>query len=309
MSENKQNFTNFIGPSYTSRAGRFDREKTINMYLELAQNPEQSGKGGQPLALLSFPGLDLLWNLGSGPIRLTYVASDNYSLYVVSGNQVYLIKETSFGVYSTPLLLGTISTSTGYVCAADNGQQVLIVDGINGGGYYSPISSTSPTLTQINSPNFYPADTVAFQDGYFILNQSGTSYYFISDLYSVNFLPLNEANKSGNSDLIVGLICNNRQLYLMGKSTIETWWDAGQSGSTPFARQDGQFVQIGCIAPGTIQKIFNTFMWLGGSAEGQGVVYMKSSRTTNGCHRTQPSLPSTSYYGCTCADGGSLHKY
>jgi hypothetical protein len=276
MAESKLNFPGFIGPSYVSRVGRFDRERTVNMYLETCGNITQTGKENQPLTLIGFPGLTLQWNLGSGPIRALYIASNKYSMYIVSGNSVYLINETSYGVFSTPTLVGTILTSSGFVSIADNGQQVLIVDGLLGGGYYTTIGSN--VLTQVNSANFYPADTVAFQDGYFILNQSGTQSFFISDLYNTSFLPLNTANKSGYSDIVVGVVSNNRQLYLMGKYTIETWWDSGQSGSTPFVRQDGQFIQVGCMSPGSIQKLYNTFMWLGSSAEGQGVVYMMQNQ-------------------------------
>jgi hypothetical protein len=140
-------------------------------------------------------------------------------------------------------------------------------------GFSVSVLSAPPALSQITSPHFYPASSVSFQDGYFIFNQVGTANFFISSPYSVTMLPLNVANKSGGVDNIKAVINLNRILYLVGSSTTETWWDSGQSGSTPFTRQDGQYAQVGCIAGATVQRCYNTFIWLGQSPEGGGVVY------------------------------------
>ena len=87
-------------------------------------------------------------------------------------------------------------------------------------------------------------------------------------------MPLNQANKSGDSDILVAAICNNRELYLLGQNTCEVWTTTGQSGSTPFARQDGKFSQTGCLAVGTVTRLFNTIFWLGANPQGGAVVYM-----------------------------------
>jgi len=272
MAENKTRFPEFVGPSNTLRVERFDNQRTVNMYLE--KDPLGSGKGGEPYALVGTPGLKILAGLpsgiGTGPIRAVYSVSLNNAVYVVSGAEIYKLDSN----LDDPVLVGPMLTSTGFVSIADNGNsgnEIVFVDGQY--GYYSNLIGI-PTLTNIIDPNFYPASTVSYQDGYFIFCQTGTSYYFISDLYSVNFLPLNQANKAGDSDVLIATICNNRILYLLGQNTIETWWDSGQSGSTPFARQDGQFAQTGCTAVGSVTRIFNTIMWLGTNPQGGGIVYM-----------------------------------
>ena len=272
MAESKTKFPEFIGPSNTLRVSRFDAQRTVNMYLEA--NPLGQGKGQEPIALIGTPGLKVLpgipSGIGTGPIRAVYSVSLNNAVYVVSGAEVYKLDAE----LDDPVFVGPLLTSTGYVSIADNGTsggELVIVDGQY--GYVTNLIGV-PTLTNIISPNFYPASTVSFQDGYFVFCQTGTSYYFISDLYSATFLPLNQANKSGDSDILVGAICNNRILYLLGQNTIETWWDSGQSGSTPFARQDGQFIQTGCLAVGSIQRLQNTIMWLGANPQGGAVVYM-----------------------------------
>lgn len=277
MSEKKQKFPGqFIGPSYTGRVGRMDCSRTVNMYLEV--NALGTGKSDEKAVLIGMPGLELYASVGNGPIRATYTTKDNTQMYVVSGSSVFRLDITSTAKPTVePTRIGQIRTDSGSVSIADNGKQVLFVDGKY--GYYTTISSViaAATITNIDDPNFYPASSVYFQDGYFILNQVGTAYYFISDLYSIDFLPLNTANKSGSSDLIKAIICNNRELFLLGNSTIEVWWDSGLSGSTPFSRQDGKFSQIGCLAPATVVPLFNTFMWLGQSPDGGAIVYQMQS--------------------------------
>jgi hypothetical protein len=398
MAENRTRFPAFVGPSNTTRSGRFDCERTVNMYLE--KDALGSGKGEEPAMLIGSPGLKLLQNMGAGPVRKIHVPSSNLNLvYIVSGNQVFMASSdfqsvttcvgnaatsgkatltfngyvapftpayplqitsgayalgvsidggaaanhvvtatgsdtmtsmaalltTSIGVPVTAVgnawivtstttgtassivvtppttgknlltsivsALATINPTTGAntsnqgaiagtgvlltqnstVSIADNGQQLMIVDGLY--GYYIPIGSN--VLTQIVDVHFYPSNTIDFQDGYFILNQIGTGYFFISNLYDVTFPPLNEANKSGSGDNLVGIICNNRQLILFGTRTTEVWWDSGGTGAgiTPFTRQEGQYSQVGCLAPQTIRRLATSVVWLGQNEQGGAVVY------------------------------------
>ena len=265
MTERKSRFPGFVGPSYESRARRFDCQRLVNYYIEIDESG--GGKGGEPAVLIGTPGLKYLQTIGPGPIRAVYTLSNQPVCFIVSGNEVYQLS----GPLSIPVqITGNLTTSTGPVEIADNGIQVLLVDGVN--GYYITVGQT--TLNTINDPNFYPADTVTFQDGYFILNRTGTPNYFISDLYSIDFLPLNEAAKTGNSDILMGVISNNRQLYLLGASTTEIWYNTGASATTPFQRQDGRFSQVGLIAPASIARLGETFLWLGSNTQGGGVVYI-----------------------------------
>lgn len=263
--ERKNRFPGFVGPSYQSRSSRFDNQRLVNFYIE--GDDLGAGKGGEPTTLIGTPGLKYLQTIGLGPIRATYTVSNQEVAYVVSGNEVYQIS----GLNGFPVqIVGNLTTSTGPISVADNGIQVLFVDGSN--GYYVTIGET--TLNTIVDPNFYPADTVTYQDGYFILNQKGTTNFFISDLYSIDFLPLNQAAKAGNSDILIAVKSNNRQLYLLGANTTEIWYDSGASGTTPFQRQDGRFSQVGCAAAHTVTKLNETFLWLGSNQQGGGIVYV-----------------------------------
>lgn len=271
QTEDKLPFPGFVGPSYTGRSKRFDAQRAVNMYVEIDESQgagkPSPGKNQQNAVQLGTPGLKYLQTIGSGPIREggMYTISDLELTIIVSGNQVFQLS----GPNGTPVpLVGNLSTLTGPVSIADNGVQVLIVDGVN--GYYQTIGDLN--LNLISDPNFYPSKTVTFQDGYFILTQTGTTNFFISDLYSVDFLPLNQSAKTGNPDILIDSISVNRQLYLLGARTLEIWWDAGASGSSPFQRQDGRFSQQGCAAPASVEILGESFYWLSSNSQGGGVV-------------------------------------
>lgn len=271
MAENKSRFTGFVGPAYTARSERFDCQRLVNFYIELDQLG--AGKGQEAAVLISTPGLKFLQSIGNGPIRATYTQSNILRAWIVSGNKVFTITDAS----ATPVEIpGTLLTSTGIVDISDNGTQVIIVDGQY--GYYVDTSALTPTVTLITDPNFHATDTITFQDGYFIgvdkgTSGTGTNAFFISDLYSVDFLPLNTANASGASDILVAAKSCNRQLYLLGAKSTEIWWDSGASGSTPFQRQDGRFSQVGCAAPSSVVIMNETIVWLGSNSQGGGIVY------------------------------------
>ena len=362
MSETKTPFPEFVGPSYQGRSKRFESQRCVNLYPEIDEaggsGTSSPGKNQQNMVLIGTPTCAYPVTVGTGPIRSVYTLSNLELTMIVSGDQIFQLSAPN----AVPVALsGNLNTTTGPVQVADNGVQVLWIDGqygyyqtigtgsgsiestntLVGGSGYAPTSgsvvytdvpltggsgnnasaditvdngtitnvvlinpgsgyvvsdvlscdpafdgigagsgfsvtvatvSSGPFLTQITSDNFYPSQTITFQDGYFILNKTGTTDFFLSDLYSIDFLPLNEEAKTGNSDILVGVISVNRQLYLGGSATMEMWWNQGQSGSSPFARQDGRFSQQGLLAPATLAKLQEQFFWLSSNAQGGGVV-------------------------------------
>ena len=266
--ENKNAFDGFIGPTNTMRSQRYDAQRTVNMYLELDISPY--AKENERACFIGTPGLQLIQQVGNGPIRALYIPSNQQNLLIiVSGANVYTVTNT-FTISSTVNLIGTLQTNSGPVSIADNGIQTFLVDGQF--GYY--ITTLSPfSVTQVSDPHFFPSSKVTFQDGYFIFNQVGSEDFFLSNVYAPTFYPLNETNKSGFADNLITAISNNRELYLFGSQTTEIWWNSGASGSTPFQRQDGKFINFGCAASASAVKLDNTIFWLGGG-QGNGIVFM-----------------------------------
>lgn len=272
MAENKKRFPGFVGPAYQSRSERFDCQRLVNMYIEMDELG--AGKGSEPAVLIGTPGLEFLQTIGAGPIRCVYTQGNLQITYVVSGNQVYAIT----GANATPTLVsGSLLTSSGPVQMADNGTQAIIVDGQY--GFWFDVTISSPVLTQLTDVHFHPTDTITFQDGYFIgvdkgADGNGTGNFFISDLYSISFLPLNEANiVASNTGILKAVISCGDLLYMLGSSCVEIWADVGTSGSTPFQRQPARISQIGCAAANSVVILGETIFWLGSNTQGGGIVY------------------------------------
>lgn len=255
----------FVGGAYQSRSRTFDCARTVNMFPEV--HDYGAGKGGEPAMLVSRAGLDKVQELGLGPIRACYTVSNTQLAFIVTGNSVYQLSSAR----GIPVLLdGNLNTSTGPVSVSDNGAHVLMVDGSN--GYTIDISS--PAVVTIVDPNFYNgAKTVAYQGGYFVLENPGTSNFFISDLDSIDFPPLNESSVLSSPDVLVACISNNEQLYLMGARTTEVWALTGASASAPFSLIPSRVMNMGVSAPATVRKLAGTFLWLGSNDQGDGVVY------------------------------------
>jgi hypothetical protein len=254
-------FPGFIGPSYTLSSVNYDCQRTLNMYPEF--NELRTGKEGEVEALIGTPGLALLAAIGSGPIRGMWFTSTGL-LFVVSGTTVYIVDSMWVGTS-----VGTLLTGSGPVGMADNGLQLVIVDGSN--GYY--ITLPGGSVTQITDINFIGSNTVSFQDGYFIFVKPNSAQFYLSDLNAVTFnAPANTA-KNGFSDNIVRHECSNRNLWLLGDQTTEVWFNAG-TNNNPFQYISGSMSHIGCVSSFAVTKMANTIFWLGKDQTGDGIVYM-----------------------------------
>lgn len=256
-------FPGFIGPSYTLQSVNADAQRCVNLYPEM--NEVGTGKEQEIAALVGTPGLRLLATVGSGPIRGIYSASTG-TLFVVSGSSLYSVSSTFVAT-----LVGSLSTSAGAVSLADNGLQLILVDGTY--GYY--VTLTTAAFAQISDPDFLAADQVTFQDGYFIFNKDGSEQFFISGLNGVTFDALDIGTAEGFPDNLVGVISDQRNLCLFGTLSTEVFYNSGNV-DFPFERIQGAFVPVGCMAAFSIAKLQGSVYWLGQDEHGRGIVYRMS---------------------------------
>jgi len=231
----------FALQSYMSRSKPVAAQKCVNLYPE-----KHSPDAKDLISLVGSPGLLLFSTIGNGPIQGLHTMDK--VLYAVSGGTLYSINSNGTG------------TSLGFcgfgrVSMADNGTTLVIVNGSVGYSY-----SVAGGLAKITDADFYPSKTVTFQDGYFIFERSGTGQFYISNLYSVDFLGADFATAEGAPDDTVAVLCDTRELWLFGEHTIEVWWNSG--ATFPFERYQGAFIEKGCIAPYSVAKIDNTVFWL-----------------------------------------------
>jgi hypothetical protein len=250
----------FVGPSYTARSINADAQRSLNAYLEYDQASPRA-----PQALYGRPGLDLADTLGTGPIR-GMLAFQDYGM-IVTGNAVYSAIYNGGSSY-TMALLGTIGTSTGNVGMAFNGVNVLIVDGV--AGWLADLS----TLTQISDVDFPNGVTSATaQDGYFIVTGNGTQQFWISGINDgTAWNGLDFASAEGSPDTLLMCVADHRELWLVGRHSIEVWSDTGNA-TFPFERNTNAFIQVGTPSQWSVRPLDNTLYWLGRDTNGHGIVY------------------------------------
>jgi len=248
----------FIGPAYTSRSPNYSSQRCINLYLE-------GGKGKAPALLVGSPGLTAPWiTLTGNGIRGMYVVDANTAIMVAAGT-VY--KVTTAAVATS---LGTVPNDGKAVQITSDGINYMIA---SGGNLYSF------TLTGTSTTNRYSGvSSVDYIDRRFVITLSGSGDFLWSDIEnpdiptsSLDFDVLNITPADGTPDNLVALRVSRRTIYMLGLQSIETWYNSGDA-TVPYARIDGGFFEIGCIAKDSIAEMDGVF-WLGGDDKGAGAVW------------------------------------
>lgn len=249
----------FVGPTYTMDARTFDAQRCVNMYPIASE----VGTSKSVSALRSAPGYDLFTTAGGGPIRGCKTAA-NGRAFVVSGFDLYEVAADG-----TVTDRGNLLTATNRVSIAENGDQLIIVDGAY--GYIFTYATNN--FAQIVDGDFPVCDTVTFLDGYFIVNETGTNNFYISGILDgTTWDTLDFSNAASNPDNIVCVYADNGNLWLFGSQSTEVFQNTG-AATFPFERIPGAIIQTGCAAAFTVQAFDNTIAWLGVDEQGRGVVW------------------------------------
>lgn len=248
--------TPILGQAYVARSVNAADNRLVNLF------PEAIPEGGKTQGFFSrCPGLSVMGTFGDGPIRGMWKMGD--CAYVVSGG--YLYKVTSAWVSSQ---IGAVG-ETGQVSMSDNGLQIFIACGPL--GYIYTLATN--ILSQISSPNFHGAVTVAYLDGYFVFNEPSSQKIWVTSLLDGTRIDALEfASAEGSPDNITAIAIDHREVWVFGTNSIEIWYDAGML-DFPLARLQGAFNEVGCNSPYSIAKLDNSLFWLGSDARGDGVVY------------------------------------
>lgn len=255
----------FVGPSYQARSLNADTQRALNCYVEMDQSSPRA-----PLALYGTPGLRKVATASSGSGCRGAIAEAGFA-WLVIGGYVYRMNSAY-----TLTLAGTIGTATGQIGIASNGNQLLIVDGVS--GYIVDTSAATVTqITDVDFPNGVKRCT--YQDGYFVVTGDGTQSFYISQLLDGGTWDgLDFASAEGSPDDTIGCISDHRELWLFGDSSAEVWINTGNA-DFPFERSGNTFIEHGCAAAGSINKLDNTVFWLGADDRGSGIVWRASGYT------------------------------
>ena len=211
-------------------------------------------------------------------------------LVTTSGNRTFGVWGNEFREVVSQgdsyVVRGTLLTYTGVVRFAENGYQVIAVDGQN--GYIHDLTSNvfaqilDEYFPGVDDPGHGPTHVVCL-DTYFIVNKSGTNKYFWSapgyvpyafDATQPSILNLwwglNFGEKIGDSDNIVALAATPEILWVFGQNSMEPHHNAANENPTTqiFQRLDNAVVAIGCGAPDTVVNFGNNVYWLSKSRQG-----------------------------------------
>lgn len=253
----------FIGPAYRAQSLNASAQRAVNCYLE-------SGADTAENALYGTPGTVLRATIGTGPIR-GGIAAGGYAWFV-SGNQVYRLSSSYVS-----RLCGSIISSSGPVSLSANDTQIIIVDGVY--GYLVDIAAA--TVAEITDEDFPDGVTQAtYQDGFFIVAGNGSGQFFINETPNNGALwnGLDFASAEGSPDNTIAIVSSHRELWLVGSDSAEIWVNTGNA-DFPFERSGNAFIEHGCAAAFTLDKIDNTVFWLGSDSRGAGTVWRANGYT------------------------------
>lgn len=250
----------FVGASNEVRSTNADTQRTVNCYLELDNASPRA-----PIALYGMPGLVSRFTLPSARCRGS-IAMGEYT-YMVAGDAVYRISVVA-GAYVVTSI-GNIASNTGPVSMAQNGEQVLIVDGVNG---WLATPTTFGQVADADFPNGVRQCTS--QDGYFIATGNGTQRFYINETPrdGSTWNGTDFASAEGSPDLTIGCISDHRELWLFGAESAEPWVNTGQP-DFPFSPSGNTFVEQGCAAASSIVAMDNTVFVLGRNQDGVAMVF------------------------------------
>jgi hypothetical protein len=242
----------FIGGAYTGRSTNINAQTCVNLF-PVIDNKEAK----KVIALYGTPGLtEFTYVVSSGRyglvVRALYTLGDY--VYLVVNQNVYRVDSTGSGTS-----IGSLTTSNGFVSIADNGLEIIIVDGTSTG--YTILLSTG-VMAAITDPDFPASSSVTFQDGYFIVTEKDTGYIWISGLLDGrSWDSTDKTSVEGRPDNVRTVVSNTHDLWMFGEFSVEIFYNSGNA-DFPFERIPGALIDIGCAADASPIKINGRLYWL-----------------------------------------------
>lgn len=279
---------NIMGLGIQSKSSNVTAQKRVNLYLEISEDGDKTN-----VVAYGTPGLTLYTDIGGSPNRGVYAVGDY--VYVVNLGTFWQVDNA--GVKTSK---GTLSTTTGRVGIADNGTQIMVVDGAN--GYIYKIADG--TFTKITDADFPGANHVTFNDGYFIINKPSSGQFFISASYDgLLWDALDYATAESNPDNLVRAIADHGEMILLGEVSTEFWTNTGGL-DFPYSRS-GAAVEWGLAARWSLAKFDNSIIWLAKNRMGEVQVVRLNGYTPQRVSTFDIETIFNSYGGTSDATGFS----
>jgi len=256
-------YPGFIGGSAEAKSFTLSQARTINWFVESAEDPGATTES----VLLPTPGVEEILDTNQAQGRAHFY--ENGREFIVTGTAVYEVN-----TYGIRFHLGTVAIGSEPATISSNGEgggQLLITSGRNAyiydldTGAFSQVSDMDGKATIGGS-----------LDGYFLILDSATATLWVSDLLDgTTWDPTQYAQRSIASDPWVSMKVNQRYIWLFGSLTTEVWYDAG-TFPFPFAPHPAGTLPYGCAAPFSPAVAHGVIYWLASSSSGEGMVLRAS---------------------------------
>ena len=222
---------NLTGGMYQHKSRPLSKQVTRNWWPQA----QATQKARSDYVLQSFYGLKLFKDQSGTSDRGMLV--NQGKLYKVTDTTLYQVDNIG-----THTVLGTIPGS--YRCRLKAmGSQIIIV---NGSGLVYVWNGT--TLTQVTDPNIGLPRSVAVLNSQAIYDAGTGQGFDVSDVGTPGTINgLNNASAESSSDDLLIPYAWRETAYLMGKETIELWYNSGQ-GNPPFDKIQGAVINVGLDA-------------------------------------------------------------
>lgn len=227
-------------------------QRRVNLFAEIQREADKTR-----IAFFGRAGRSLFANAGDTPWRGGIVIGD--LAYGVHRGTFYEINNAG-----TLTSRGTISTTSGRVELATDGDVVLLTTGTN--GYTYTIAST--TFAVVASGDFpQAAKHCTWLDGNFIVDQgSGDQFQISAD--GTTWDPLDVASAESAPDGLVRPFADHGEIVLLGEATTEFWGNTG-AADFPFAPVRGSTLEYGLAARWSLTKFDSSLAGLFKNRMGQ----------------------------------------
>lgn len=252
-------FPGFVGSTYTAQSPNVSAQRCVNLLVAVTQAAEEK----QKVSYYRTPGLLERWNLGAGPIRGCWTQDGR--AWVVSGSSLYEI----FRDYSSTLV-GDVNSDGLPVSFSQNLTQLFVTSA--GLGFIVTLATTG--FAQVTDVDF-PANvaTGIYTDTYFIVLTEQSPIFNISDPDTgLSWNGAEFGERSEGSCNFVAMVKFKRGIWFLGSLDSEVWYNSG-AASFPFAPRPGVAINTGCLAAFSACVCDDAVYWLGGDADGGGVLY------------------------------------
>lgn len=238
----------------------------MNWYTEVLESDGAKSRR----ALYPTPGLALFSAAIETPFRGLLAIQTDASSPAPTTRVFGVIGFTFYEFFSdgTAMSRGTVAVDDNPATLTSNGDaggQLFVTSGDK--GYCYDLATNMLTL-ELGSG----ATMCDFLDGFFLVLDSATSTFRISDLEDgTGWDPTQIAQRTAGADPWVSMKVIHKEIWLLGTQTSEIWFNSG-AFPFPFAPNPGAFLEYGTGALFSGARLGASLVWLGANEQGAAMV-------------------------------------